>query len=99
MFALAAMRIRCGHNNRINQVPNHRITFTCRQRERKRARCGRVFIFNTNWFSDPDVTDCPSGSFACGDDDCIDENVVCDGNDDCMGGTDELNCSTYICGK
>lgn len=39
---------------------------------------------------------CELNEFRCGDGACIRRKFVCDGHEDCVGGLDEEDCSTYI---
>jgi hypothetical protein len=39
---------------------------------------------------------CELHEFRCGDGACIRRKFVCDGHEDCVGGLDEEDCSTYI---
>lgn len=39
---------------------------------------------------------CELHEFRCGDGACIRKEFVCDGNQDCIGGSDEAVCSMYL---
>jgi len=45
----------------------------------------------------PPPSRCDSGSsFICDDGTCVDASLHCDGHYDCVDGSDELNCGTYV---
>lgn len=47
----------------------------------------------------PDAKACPSGEFMCGNRKCLASTYVCDGDDDCGDGSDELKCASPLtCG-
>lgn len=58
----------------------------------------RLQGWKQNWFLDH-LQACPFESFQCNDGLCIDGSWVCDSDNDCSDGTDEINCtnSAMVC--
>lgn len=47
--------------------------------------------------TDSTITTCPPNYFLCPDHRCIDNSYVCDGDQDCLDGSDEKDCGRNLC--
>lgn len=60
--------------------------------------CNRIYVSFVN-SAPPDAKACPSGEFMCANRKCLATTYVCDGDDDCGDGSDELKCASPLtCG-
>lgn len=60
--------------------------------------CNRIHVSFVN-SAPPDAKACPSGEFMCANRKCLATTYVCDGDDDCGDGSDELKCASPLtCG-
>ncbi|XP_078668957.1 uncharacterized protein LOC144910157 isoform X2 [Branchiostoma floridae x Branchiostoma belcheri] len=65
---------------------------------RNPSESARLWCYTTDvgmawdWCGLPMCDPCPDGQTQCGDGECIDDSLLCDGNSDCSDGYDEADC-------